>query len=805
MPLSKKTFEVLAQAEGPFVRLINLAAALFECRAAVLTLLSADTAVVRLGGQPGVRRIALEKSLAPIMTDLGPDEVLIVPDLQQDERFAGHPLMCREGASRCLVAAMVRGVHGEAAGSLCLLFEEPNTPFTQAQAGILRQLARMGDDVLAGVEAARSRDEQMSSLELVGQMSGVGHWRMERDANQRHWGDAIYNLYGLNHSQTIPNLDHSWRFAHEDGKQALKDLMDTAFETGEGYVTTLTLKNQAGDIRKVQTSASTQKDETGEVTALFGVFQDITEQDRLLVTARNNESRYRLLAENVGDALTRVKMDGTSKYISPAIQNIIGWTYEEMSGLVLDYVYPDDRAFVIDCIREAVATGEPVMREFRALHRDGRTVWVECTFRAVHGETEVKDDVIVVIRDVSQRKALEEEVIEAKERAEQAAAAKSEFLANMSHELRTPLTSVVGFSGLLRKSEALPDKERLYAERISTASEALLEVINDILDYSKLEAEATELDSISFDPRALVEEAAAFVEPQCQVKGLALKVEIGAQLPGALVGDAGRLRQVMLNLLSNAVKFTSRGSVTVKASGQALKDGRWGLRLEVQDTGIGIAADKLPQLFDRFTQADASTTRLYGGTGLGLAISQRLIRMMEGDIAVQSQPGQGTSFSFEVPLDVGQGEAVQEAKPGRERVGDLIKAKILVADDAPANRELVTAILGAMGMEVHTVQDGAQAVQAMREDRYDLVLMDVHMPVVDGLEATQEIRRMQPLGQGRTPILALTANVQADQVARCLEAGMDGHLSKPILMGEMVKALSKWLAVGARQEVLEEA
>jgi len=807
VPLSNKSIEALDQAEGPFVRLVDLAATLFDCQFAALTLLTPTEALVRVSGQAQALRIPRDQSIAIRLKDMEPGAVLIVPNLRDVEGLKDLIWVRCDGGEACfeqsqgLAATMLRAPDGSPVGALILIFGEGYGGLEPSRVEALKTMAQMADDILAGVEAARIRDEQISSLELVGQMAGVGHWRVERDTELKDWSEAVYSFYGLDKSQIIPNLDNSWRFQDPAGKVALKQLMQRAFDTGEGYVTTLQLKNNKGEIRRVETRANTERDEKGRVSALFGVFQDMTEHDRLLETAQRNESRYRLLAENVGDALTRVRTDGSSKYISPAIQNIIGWTYEEMSGQVLDYVYADDRATVLDCIREAVRTGEPVMREFRAVHRCGHTVWVECTFKAVQGESAPADDVIVVIRDASRRKALEEEVIEAKDRAEQAAAAKSEFLANMSHELRTPLTSVIGFSGLLSKSKVLPDEERLYVERISTASEALLEVINDILDYSKLEADAIELDPATFDPRALIEGTAAIVETLCRDKGLRLEVHCDNILPKALIGDVGRLRQVMLNFLSNAVKFTARGAVTVRACGRAQADGCWKLRFEVQDSGIGIASEKLPHLFDRFTQADASTTRLYGGTGLGLAISHRLIQLMQGQIGVRSVPGQGSSFWFEVPLELGQRQPVVATEGRFEGAEALGWARLLMADDAPANRELMTAILGGLGLELVTVQDGAEAVQAMQEGRFDLVLMDVHMPVMDGLEATREIRRMEAQGSRRTPILALTANVQAEQMARCVQAGMDGHLAKPIQLPQMVAALSQWLTEGGLDRV----
>ncbi|WP_392354310.1 response regulator [Brevundimonas sp. LF-1] len=249
----------------------------------------------------------------------------------------------------------------------------------------------------------------------------------------------------------------------------------------------------------------------------------------------------------------------------------------------------------------------------------------------------------------------------------------------------------------------------------------------------------------------------------------------------------------MLNFLSNAAKFTARGAVTLKVGGRPLADGGWRMRVEVTDTGIGIPSEKIGELFRRFTQADASTTRVYGGTGLGLAISRRLIELMGGEVGVESAPGAGSTFWFEAPLAAATAEDVTAAGEEDRARKDALRGRVLMADDAAANRELVSAILRNLGLEIDTVADGAEAVHAAHSGAYDLVLMDVHMPVMDGLTATREIRRMQAQGERRIPILALTANVQADQVKRCLEAGMDGHLAKPIQIAELAAALSRWL------------
>ena len=640
-------------------------------------------------------------------------------------------------------------------------------------------------DITARKDAERVQTELLETLGMAEELGGVGSWRLDVATGAVTWSDEVYRIHGKSRDSFDPSFDDAVGCYHPDDRQTVADCCLQAIETGIGGGFQLRLIREDGEIRTVSSNCRPERDGTGAIVALFGVFQDVTDSIRVHEQIAASEARFRLLADNATDIIATYGMDGVFRYISPAVEGVMGYSPEELVGRPFSsFMHPDDvgrlrRAFVAYA---KAGPGAPSPRvPYRGVRKDGQTVWLEAHPKIIRDAEGRALEFQDVVRDVSETKALEDELIAARDVAEAGARTQSEFLANMSHELRTPLTSVIGFSGLLQNSRNLPEAERRYADRIATASEALLSVINDILDYSKLEADAVDLDPQVFDPRAMAEGAVAIVETQCQAKGLTLETVVEPGLPAALMGDEGRLRQVTLNFLSNAVKFTTTGAIRLSMTAV---QGR--LRVAVSDSGIGIAQDKIDALFDRFTQADASTTRVYGGTGLGLAISRRLIEMMGGEIGADSRPGEGSTFWFEVPM--------REAVVGEQAAdaGDLAVdagLKILMADDAAPNRELVTAILGGLGLSLETVCNGAEAVEAARTGAYDLILMDVHMPVMDGLDATRAIRAMGGT-TGRTPIVALTANVQPEQVLRCQEAGMDGHVGKPIQLGELLMVLA---------------
>ena len=393
-------------------------------------------------------------------------------------------------------------------------------------------------------------------------------------------------------------------------------------------------------------------------------------------------------------------------------------------------------------------------------------------------------------RNIELREHLEARLREARAAAEDAAAAKSEFLANMTHELRTPLNSIVGFAGLLAKSPKLNATNRRFARIIDGSSQSLLALVNDILDFSSLEAGAVSLHPVPFSLPRLVQDIVASVSLMADEKNLKLKIEKGSNVGEAHFGDVLRLHQVLLNVINNAIKFTSHGGITIAVSAAEHSDSVQHLRIEVRDTGIGISKEKLDSIFNRFSQADASIHGRFGGTGLGLAISKRLIELMGGNIGAESLKGKGTTVWIELTLPCMDPEALLDAEAAEEPLDETAGRRILVVDDVDLNRDLVVALLAPRGHTVDQAEDGAEAVERVKAAHYDLVLMDVQMPGMNGMEATRIIRAID--GLEGLPIVAMTAQALKSQWEACREAGMSDHLPKPITPAALFATLSKW-------------
>lgn len=482
------------------------------------------------------------------------------------------------------------------------------------------------------------------------------------------------------------------------------------------------------------------------------------------------------------DLLVIRALDGTVVKVSRSWETILGWRPEEIEGtLLLRLVHPDDLPATQGSAREVEARrpGDPVLGHVnRYRHKNGSYRTVEWRAQR-HG-----DRIYAVARDVTDRLAADRALLEAKQAAEAASRAKSDFLANMSHEIRTPLNGVIGIVDALARTELSPVQQELV-DLVRSSGESLERLVSDILDVSKIEAGRLELETRPFDLSEAVEGPLQMMSVKAAEKGLAFEVARGDHAHGWFLGDALRLRQVLTNLLSNAVKFTATGGVAVQID---VVEGALDpiLHIDVEDTGVGFSPEAAATLFDRFTQADGSITRRFGGTGLGLAICRSLMTLMGGQISATSAPGAGSRFSIRLPLTrtlAGRDEVGSAAAPDRP-------LRILVAEDHPVNQKVVRLILDAHGCETVMTDNGREAVAAFREGGWDLVLMDMQMPEMDGLAATRAIRAFEGAGP-RAPVIMLSANAMEAHRHAALAAGADLHLSKPITAAALMEGIAR--------------
>ncbi|MCM2359823.1 MAG: PAS domain S-box protein, partial [Geobacteraceae bacterium] len=560
-------------------------------------------------------------------------------------------------------------------------------------------------------------------------------------------------------------------------------------------------------------------DPDGGVRHLVAISMDITERKRSEEALRASAVRFRTVADFTYDWEYWQAEDKSIVYIAPSCERITGHAAAEFyrnPKLLEEIIHPEDRRLMTDHLHGLTVNNELQQIDFRIVRPDGQLRWISHICQPVSGEAGEPLGRRVTNRDVTERKMMEEALRLAKEGAEAARhdlestnrrleeavenanrlalqarfadQAKSEFLANMSHEIRTPMNGVIGMTGLLLGTGLNPAQAE-YAEIIRTCGNSLLTLINDILDFSKIEAGKLDLEIIDFDLRTALEDTVDLLAVKAEEKQLELVNIVHHDVPSLLCGDPGRLRQILINLAGNAIKFTERGEVVIRATLDEESDSRVTIRFSVSDTGIGIPRDRLDSLFSCFTQVDASMTRKYGGTGLGLAISRRIAEMMGGSMGVESAPGKGSTFWFTAVFSKPAAGSIKAC--GADRSLPLITRysaaeekkrmmRILVVEDNPVNMKVALRILEKLGYPADGVFNGKEALAALELIPYRLVFMDVQMPEMDGLEATETLRRREAASGGRIPVIAMTAHAMKGDRERCLAAGMDDYLAKPV-------------------------
>lgn len=506
---------------------------------------------------------------------------------------------------------------------------------------------------------------------------------------------------------------------------------------------------------------------------------DISERRAMLAALRESEQQFRSLIGNIPGIAFRCTTAENQPmlFISDGVEAVTGYPPADFLGAtprlsVTGLIVAEDRGYAIDVFNRSVASGEPYLLEYRLRHADGSLRWLWERGAVVLDQMGAVRWVDGVILDISERRQMEEDLRMAKEKAELAAATRASFVANMSHEIRTPMNSILGFTDVLLDSPLTPEQRR-HLDTVRQSGRSLLRLLNEVLDTAKLEKGAVALELRDYSLLALIDELASTYGGNARAKGLTMEIEYDPQLPAMLHGDELRMRQVLGNLLDNAIKFTARGTVSLTARQE---NGR--LHLLVQDSGIGIAPERREAIFEPFVQADASTTRRYGGTGLGTTISKQLVTLMRGSIRAEAAVPHGSVFHVILPLS----PARQAALPASERRSvALPPLRVLAADDVPQNLELLCLLLRQRGHTVQTASDGEQALHMSQRDDFDVLLLDLQMPRMDGLAATQAIHAAALRdGRPRVPAIAMTASVLEAHRKAALAAGMDGFATKPV-------------------------
>jgi PAS domain S-box-containing protein len=650
--------------------------------------------------------------------------------------------------------------------------------------------------------AAAEAAKQNRRARLVEDTAGVGYFRADRTGSTLNWSDQMYRLLGLA-PDTTPDLEVAAASFHGADQARVRGLMRRALVRGEDWEAEARVVLPGGEIRHLFGRSIVERDVDGFVSGLAGILIDLTDVKRAQAKAVENEDAFRRLAENASDIIMRTDVDGTLVYISPSVTSICGYRPDELIGRhVSTLLHPDDVPALVAAARACLRSGGrtlPGRLEYRGITKDGREVWLEARptplLDPLTGRVHAFTD---IVRDVTERKTMEQALRAAQAHAEAAAAVKSEFLANMSHELRTPLTSVLGFTRLALDQGELPAAGRAHIEKAARAGAALMTTVNDILDFSKLEAGQVEIRPRPCDAAAVCRETLELFEQVAGAKDLLLTFSVDA-VPASLSIDPDRLRQVLLNLVGNAVKFSDAGEVALSV---AWRSDAQRLFVEVRDQGPGIAAAQQDMLFKRFSQVDGSSTRRHGGTGLGLAICMGLTEIMGGGIGVDSAEGKGACFYFEIAAPLAEPTIID--MPAASQILPPRAARVLVVDDHAVNRELVRAILQPMGLVVSEAANGQEAVGIAAAEAFDLILMDLRMPVLDGVGAVAAIRR----GTGpnaAVPIVAFSAGSEALDERHRRAAGFDGVLGKPMMPADLLNLVVRFLSEPHAEPEMEAA
>lgn len=772
--------------EKDYNDLVELVSHLCSTPVALISLV--DRNRVWFKASKGVNVKELPRALSVCTKTIEQNELLVV-----DEQSFAKKKLPIETPFRYYAGFPLMSPNGFNVGTLCVI-DYQNKNLTEQQVSGLKIIANQVMNLMnlrlniRSLQDVKSKILQSESMfKLLAQSAPIGIFQTDHTGVGTYVNQKWCDIVGV--SETEAQSIHWVAAIHPEDQQRFLNVWARVFLTKKEFNLNFRFQNKEKEIRWVKAHATPLFDEHEVFTGYVGTLEDITKEKLVEMKLEEKEQLFNLIALNSKDILTIFEANEEARciYVSPSCKEIIGYGPEELVGLSPFEMMPFEQATILkEVYIPEILKGNSTRTENQLKKSDGSLIWVEALSKPIYDANGKIRTFQSSVREITERKKFEGQLKEEKIKAEESARAKSLFLSTMSHEIRTPMNAVIGLTNLLLTDN--PREDQVHSlNLLKFSGENLLALLNDILDYNKIEAGKIELEKIPFNIQNTMQKLVDLQRGRAEAKGLKLNLDIDDQLPQLVVGDPLRLGQVISNLVGNAIKFTEKGNVSVVVNQVAQSQKTSTIRFRVTDTGIGIAEEKQKSIFENFSQGSNDITRKFGGTGLGLAISKKLVSLMDADIHVQSQLGKGTTFSFEVKLNLG--EVVIEKKQKENQVVIDRALSILLVEDNPVNQLVASTFLKKWGMSVTFANNGAEAIDKIVMRKFDAVLMDLQMPEMDGYEATLRIRNMDGEYYKNVPVLALTASVLPEIQQQVKDSGFNDFVTKPFQPNDLYNAI----------------
>lgn len=728
--------------------------------------------------------------------DKAPDTPIIVLTGMEDEAMGINAM--KLGAQDFLVKGKLK------IGSL-----KRSITYSIERSRLLNELQEKTKNLQEKTEALNKEKLKLAEAQ---KLAHIGNWEWNLDTNTFNWSEELYDIYKIKQGEVITR-DRVLEMTHVADREYLKNTLEDSIKRRKSFNFYYRIIRSDKVIRTLDAKGEVIADENGNVISVIGTSQDVSERvneeemEKLAVAATKSNNSV-IIADN----------DGKIKWVNEGFIKLTGYSLEEIidtHGEILRRGNETGLSQHTNFYQSVIKEKKPVIYESKNFAKDGREYWVITTLTPVLSKDGEVERILAIESDITLRKKIEEELIEANKIAkkslteanqaleelmktrkelEELMKVKEQFLANMSHEIRTPMNAIVGFTSLILKTELNPEQKQ-YINAVKTSGENLLVIINDILDFSKIQSGKFVFEQTEFRLSQVISTLTEMMLPKSTEKNIRLTTRIEKNIPDHLIGDPTRLNQIFLNLVGNAIKFTEKGEVKIAVE-QVSDDGEnVELKFSVIDTGIGIPKDKLKTVFEGFTQASNETTRKYGGTGLGLTIVKQLIELQKGSIGVESKEGEGSTFSFILKFKKNLHPEEKKGKEEEEEPQLEEELYILLVEDNLLNQILAKKVLTDWKWKVDVAENGAVAIEKLGKNNYDLLLMDIQMPEMDGYEATKLIRTSFDPPKSDIPIIAMTAHALAGEAEKCLSVGMNEYISKPfdkkVLYSKIISVINK--------------